>query len=223
MPLNMNAVQNKQSNRQQIPLIPRGAQLGTLVRVVDLGLQPRPQWQGQDKKPAYRIRLTFELPKHRIEVDGVSRPRWEDVELNVSTFENSTMIKYYAVLDPDNKHKGDWSKLVGTSCAVVFVHNKSGENTYANITDITPLMEGIEAPALENPTQIFDLTSPDLEVFNKLPKFIQDKIKSNLEYVGSRLQKLLEGMERPVTASTPELDVESDIDDANSADNDAPW
>ena len=225
MSLNMNAVRNKEKARQEYVPVPRGSHIGILVGIIDLGLQPRLPWKGVDKKPAYRIRLTFELPKQRIEVDGESRPRWLDKEINVSTFENSEMVKMYSVLDPDDTSKGDWSKLIGRACAVV-VTNEKGQGkhegkVFDNISDITPLMDGIDVPELENPPRVFDLSSPSREVWDKLPEFIQNKIKANLEFNGSKLQAMLSGEPRPVTASTPELDLEVELD--AQADDDKPW
>ena len=227
MPLNMNEVENKQKKRIQYDPVPRGSHMARLVRVLDMGLQPRPAFDGQEKAPAYKIRLTFELPKQRIAIDGESRPRWIDKEITVSTFENSNMVKYYKVLDPDNTSKGDWGKLVGSECAVVVIHDqgqgKHAGKTYDKVQDITPLMDGIECPELENDSVTFDLSSPDMDVFQSLPEFIQNTIKSNLEFQGSKLQKLLEGQEIPVTASTEQLDAEAEMDSDGGESDDQPW
>ena len=40
---------------------------------------------------------------------------------------------------------------------------------------------------------MFVLDDPDLEVFNSLPEWLRDKIKENLNYEGSALQKLVGG------------------------------
>jgi hypothetical protein len=46
-------------------------------------------------------------------------------------------------------------------------------------------------PKVINEAKFFDLDNPDVKVFNSLPKWIQEKIKSNLNYNGSALQHLL--------------------------------
>lgn len=226
MPLNMQEVREKTQKRKEYDPVPKGSHLGILVRVLDLGLQPRPPWDGEEKAPAYRIRLTFELPNVKINIDGEDKPRWIDKELNVSTFKNADMVKYYDVLDPENKHKGDWAELIGSSCAVVVVHNpgkgKHEGKIFDNVTDITPLMAGIPVPELENEPVVFDLGSPSVDIFNALPEFIQNKIKSNLEYSGSKLQKLLTGDNITPTASTPDLDKEADTEE-DADGNDNPW
>lgn len=221
MSLNMNDAKNKSRERVEYSPVARGSHMARLVGLVDLGLQPQRPYEGKAKPPAYRIRLTFELPKQRIEINGESRPRWIDKEITFSTFENSNMVKFYNVLDPDGTHKGDWRKLIGAECAVVVVHNEYQGKIYDNIQDITPIMEGIEVPPLENEPRIFDLSSPDMEQWERLPKFLQDKIKANLEFKGSKLERLLMGQEIPVTASTPEIDAE--VEAGEISEDDQPW
>ena len=48
-------------------------------------------------------------------------------------------------------------------------------------------------PLKKGEAKVFVLDDPDMEVFNSLPDWLQDKIKSNLEYAGSELQEALEG------------------------------
>lgn len=225
MPLNMNDVAKAEQKRTEYQPIPAKAHAGRLVGVVDMGLQPRAPYQGKPKKPAYRVRLTFELPNQRIEVDGESRPRWIDKEITFSTYDNSTCVKFFKTMDPDGVTKGDWTKLIGTPVQVVVVHNKGDDGRiYDNIQDIVPLMDGIEVGDLENDPLIFDLSNPDMETFDRLPKFKQDKIKANLEFKGSKLETLLSGNDLPVTASTPEIDKDVQDQAANeSADEDAAW
>ena len=80
-----------------------GMQLARICRIIDLGLQERKLFPGDEKQkpPAYFIRITFELPNDRIEVDGESRPRWIDHELNISNHEKSKCFQWYNVLDPE--------------------------------------------------------------------------------------------------------------------------
>ena len=63
---------------------------------------------------------------------------------------------------------------------------------------------------------MFDLDNPDLEVFNAFPEWIRDKIKGNLNYEGSKLQKLLGGSAATVKEKAPPVGVE----DANGG---PPW
>lgn len=52
--------------------------------------------------------------------------------------------------------------------------------------------EAAKAPELVNPVKVFDIDEPDMEIFWSLPEWLQNKIKENLEYGGSVLEKLVE-------------------------------
>ena len=60
-----------------------------------------------------------------------------------------------------------------------------------------------KCPELKNPAKMFDLDQPDLEIFQKFPKWIQEKMQGNLNYKGSKLEKLLGG-KAPAPAPAPE-------------------
>ena len=199
----MNTV--KQASSKPRELIEAGAQRARLVQVVDLGLQPQRPYQGQDKPPAYEVYLTFEFPDSRIEIDGESRPRWKSRRMKLSSHEKSTCFAWYKKLDPMNEFKGDFSKLIGKEIGVLIVHDtvtqgKNAGNTYDNIGDLMPLMKGIEVPPLENDPAVFDLGSPDATVWDKLPDWLQEIIKGNLEYDNSKLQSMVEGTPKQWTA-----------------------
>lgn len=237
MPLNMNATPSRKPTQRQ--LIPAGQHMARIVQIVDFGLQAQKPFQGQEKKPAYELYITFEFPTERIEIDGESRPMWNSKRLKLSSNEKSTCYKWYQKLDPSNKYRGDWSKLIGTSCAVLVTHDQGkGKNagiTYDNVSDVMPLMKGMTCPPLENDPVLFDLGSPDLEVFNKMPEWMQNIIKENLEFDGSKFQTLLEGRSPKWTAraegdapSWAESDDDLKIDMPKTTkvpveDDDAPW
>lgn len=233
MPLNMNDIPKKPS--AQRALLTAGSNMARLVQVIDLGLQERMPFKGQDKPPAYELYLTFEFPDERIEVDGESRPMWKSKRIVQSTFDKSNCVKWYNVLDPTNKHRGNWGKLLGQECAVLIVHEegkgKNAGRTFDKIADIMPLMKGVQVPPLENDPVSFDTLSPNMEVFEAMPDFLQNIIKGNLEFDGSKLQRLLEGSPTPYTARAPgdapedqdSDDPRPDVPDAGDEDGDEPW
>ena len=87
---------------------------------------------------------------------------------------------------------------------------KKNGRVYENIDGISPMRErdAKKCDPLVNEMWSFDLDEPDLEVFAKLPKFLQKKITDNLEFAGSPLAKLL--------ANSPAKDEEKG-DDAGPA------
>ena len=53
--------------------------------------------------------------------------------------------------------------------------------------------DAAKLPELVNPSRVFDLDNPDMEVFNSFPDWIKEKITSNLTFSGSLLEGLLKG------------------------------
>jgi hypothetical protein len=111
--------------------------------------------------------------------------------------------RYYA-FDAKGEYDGDWSQLIGAPCMVtVVVDEGKGKNAgkkYENVAAVTAMRpkEAAKAPALVNPSKLFDFYNPDMEVFNKLPQWLQDKMKSAVDFGGSALELALEGDEVPL-------------------------
>jgi hypothetical protein len=99
------------------------------------------------------------------------------------------------VFDPDEAWKGDFAQAVGLPCNVTIVNNKVGDKVYDNVATISAMRprDAEKCPELVNKATVFDLDNPDLEVFNRFPKWIQEKIQGNLNFKGSKLEKLLGG------------------------------
>lgn len=186
------------------PTLEAGGYPGRLVQVIDLGLQPQ-SFNGEEKEPKNQIMVTYELSdEFCVDEDGNTlkdKPRWisEDFPLNSLDSEKAKSTARYKVLDPKVEYGGDWSQIVGAPCLINIVVNQGkGKNAgreFNNVSGISLLRakEAANLPDLVNKPVVFDLENPDTEVFNSLPAFIQDRIKSNLEFNGSKLQKLLKG------------------------------
>jgi len=231
MPLNMNEIPKAAGTQRA--LIPVGQNMARFVQVIDLGLQEQRAYLGKEKKPKYEVYVTLEFPDERIELDGVSRPMWKSQRIGMSTDDRSTCYKWYSKLDPEGKFRGDWSQFIDQPCAALITHDKGkGKNegrVFDNISDVMPLMKGVVVPPLENDPVVFDLGSPDREVFEAFPEWLQNVIKQNLEYDNSKLQRMLEGQDTKFTART-EGDAPPDMDgepaagaDTSIDDDDEPW
>lgn len=102
---------------------------------------------------------------------------------------------------------------------------KSGKNAgqMANkIITFAPMKskERREAKELVNPTVFFDMSNPDLEVFNKLPGgdspyAIKNRITTGPKFAESKLAVLLGG--KPVDTATPNQASEEQVDEAMKA------
>lgn len=222
MALNTNNLpKNNTSNRVEQPLIETGVYPARIVQILDLGLQAQKPYQGQEKKPINEISITYELvDSFCIDKDGKEdeeKPRWisETLPLYRVDQDKAKSTQRYLAADPNNVFGGDFSKLIDTPVNVTIVHNKVGDKTYVNIASIAAMRprDAQKCPELKNPPKVFDLDQPDLEIFGSLPEWIQEKIKKNLNFNGSKLQAALNGEPAP-KKEEPIPDPEDNADDA---------
>jgi hypothetical protein len=64
------------------------------------------------------------------------------------------------------------------------VEPTTGEPSYANIQNASPMPKGIEAPALFNDTRLIDINSTPFEELEKLPEWLKKKMYASDEYAG---------------------------------------
>jgi len=175
-----------------------GVYPGRLVQIIDFGLQPQKPYQGKDKPPVQEIGLTYELVdefmKDEKGNDIEDKPRWisETLPFYGLYADKAKSTQRYLSFDPSQEWGGDFSKAIGLPINVTVVNNKSGDKVYDNVASIAAMRprDAEKCPELKNTPRVFDLDNPDIEVFNSFPKWIQDKLKGNLNYAGSKLEKL---------------------------------
>ena len=197
MTLNANKVPFSGGSRAE-PLEP-GNYPARVVQVLDLGLQAQRPYEGQEKAPAYEIMVTYELgTEFMVDDDGnpdETRPRWvsERFALYPLASDRAKSTNRYKVLDPKIKYEGDWSQLIGAPCLVAVVNNKNKHTgkVYNNVGGISAPIKGMDVPELVNEGVTFDLSTGDTKTFKALPEWIQELIKSNLEFKGSAFESAL--------------------------------
>lgn len=131
-----------------------------------------------------KVYINFELPTKRIDVDGESKPRWIGKEYTLSGGQNALLPKVLAAAGVE-----DLPSLLDKP-VMISVGVTSGGND--KITAVSPPMDGMEVGLLENTPVVFDFDEPDMEQWDKIPNWLQNKIKEAVNYEGSDLQKLVE-------------------------------
>ena len=203
MALNLNKI-GQAPGKKQDPIDP-GPYPARVVQIIDLGLQKQFPWKGKEKPPAYKVHITYELvDEFMIDDEGnpeEDRPRWvsENFPVYSLSAENAKSTERYHALDPGGVHDGDLGATIGSCCTVNVVSGPGkGANAgkvYDNVGGVSSMRkkDAPNCPELVTDAVLFSLDEPDLEVFNDLPDFLQDKIKDNLEFAGSKLEVLLSG------------------------------
>lgn len=222
--MSLNAREAKGGGKAQEPIDP-GTYPARLVAVVSLGLQPQ-SYNGETKEPRDELAITHELLDEFMKDDKgedmTDKPRWltETFALHNIAADRAKSTQRYIALDPELKHDGDWAKLIGTPEMVTVINaagkGKNKGKVFSNVAGVSSMRarEAAKAPELVNDPLIFDFDNPDIKVWAKLPKFLQDKCKNALNFDGSRLQELLVDYKPDDKANVKE-EVEADDEEAD--------
>ena len=190
------------SKGMNITPMPPGTYPARSVMVADLGLQPQGAWQGKERPPAYKVALTYEFVdeflKDENDKDMLDKPRWltEIMPIYPLSAERAKSTARYNTLDPEGKYKGDFSKLADIPVMITVVHNpnrKKPGTVWENIGEVAPMRQkdAEKCPKLVNKVLVFDMDTPDFDVFVALPRFVQRLIVGGLEFEGSKLEEVL--------------------------------
>lgn len=191
--MGLNAPSNSNGPRV-IP--PAGMHIARCYAIIDLGTQ-NTSWQGQPKQVP-QVQFSFELPSqlHVFDQNKGPQPMSVHQTYTLSSGDRAKLpkvLKTWGKMTKDPVITADFIKVyLGKFCTITVEHRPSTKNpneVYANIAmggaAIGPKMEGVPIPTYpQNPTILFNLDEFSWETFNKLPKFMQEKIQASLEWSG---------------------------------------
>jgi hypothetical protein len=186
-------------------LINEGIYPAILYSMVQIGTV-----EGYQGKMQNKLRVTFELPDETREFDGVAKPLVIGKEMTFSMAPKAGLRKIAEAITgksmtDDVADDFEIDTLVGKAC-IVNIKSKEGENgTYNYIDSFTPLMKGQKVKGVFNPLVTLFYASWNEKVFETLPKFMQEKVKTSVEY------KEMKGLILP-TEDMPEGEIEVDAD-----------
>lgn len=224
MTFNAKALPSNGNSKRLTPPLDPGAYPARVVNMVLMGKQKERPFKGEEKPPRLRIRITYELLDEFLKdekgEDMLDKPRWLTQEMPFLSLkqDKATSTKVYYALDPLEEHGGDFSKLLNTPCIITVAVEKDSrpgvDKVYETIAAVSSMREkeAAKAPALVNPTYLFDFYAPDMAIWEKLPEWLQDKMKSAVDFEGSALQKAL----TKAGASTKPAKVENKDEDEST-------
>jgi len=208
--------QNANTERTEIPRLEDGTFPARIAMITDLGKQHDSMWNAKTKtselmyyvvgedgeieknadgfakktsvpteKPVIvsKVAITVEFPTETVESGGEELPRWMTKEYNVTS--KGSLVKLVTSLKADATRVSD---IAGLPCFVTVGSTSSGK---AKVAAINPPMKRVPVPELKNAPVVFDMSKPDMEAFNKVPAFIQKKIKESIDFEKSAMYSLL--------------------------------
>lgn len=193
-------------------LIPAGIQVARCYSMIEIGTVAE-TWEGQSKL-SKKVRLTFELPNEMrvFKPENGEQPMSISKTFTLSMHEKAGLRKFLEswrgkTYTEAEALKFDVSKLLGAAGMLTITHTDKEGKTYANIQAVAPVMKGMTCPDQMNPSKILSYDAFDWDVYNELPKFLQDQIASTPEY--GRIQAELAARQRAgQVAQTPQPQTE---------------
>jgi hypothetical protein len=187
----------KMSNNNDFELTPAGNHMARLFKIINIGTIDS-GFQNADGTPKYqpKVRLYFELSNKLktykdVDMNEVTKPFAISKEVTLSMFKSQQVAKLRTIaeamigtsLKDEEAETFDVESLIGMPCMVQVTHEQTKDgNTFAKLTTVTSVPEGIIVPPLVNEKEIVDVNTASLEAIEALPDFIKDKMKTSKEY-----------------------------------------
>lgn len=181
----------KQSEQKEFEKVPEGSHIARCISLVDLGTQII-EWAGKEKlSPKMSVR--WEIPSERIKFTD-KEGKEHDVPMTISKKYTRSLSEKANLRKDLESWRGkaftaeeldgfDVKSILGVPCMLSVVHelSKDGSKTYANIGGVMKLPKGMEAPAQESASVVYDIDAHDEDVFQSLSKYLQEQILQSQE------------------------------------------
>lgn len=184
-------------------IVPEGTYIGRCFKIIDLGTQTS-EWQGE-KKQQKKVLVCWELLDDEVRMDD-GRPFSVAKKYTASLHEKAQLRKdleaWRGKKFTDEELEGfDLKNVMGVYCMIQVVHSTDGQ--YANINAI---MSTKEKPVAVNPNVYFDVSEPDMEVFDSLSDRLKEQITVAPEWRVSQLDENTDTVAEVEDKSPIELD-----------------
>lgn len=145
-----------------------------------------------EKKQVHQVNITWELPTETaiFHEEKGPEPFVVSKTYNLSMHEKATLRKDLESwrgkgYTDKEAQRFDVTKLIGQPCILSIIHEPGKTDpskNYVRISSISKLMKGQECPPQINPTRLLSYEEFNWEVFDKLPDWMKDKIRSSEEF-----------------------------------------
>ena len=182
-----------QSSQATYEPIEAGNHVARCIQVIDLGVQAEKAFESEEIKMNPKIRLVWELPneirsyKDKETGEEKQLPAIVGQEFKASLHEKSKLRKTLASwrgrdFTEEELQGFSLDKLLTIPCMINITHIDKGGKKYANITAVTPLAKGMTCPDQVTESLKFDIEDYTQAEWEKLPEFIQNKIKESTQF-----------------------------------------
>jgi hypothetical protein len=147
------------------------------------------EYQGE-KKMAHKVRLTFEFPTEQkiFKEENGEQPYVISKEFTLSMHEKAGLRKFLEAWRGKSfteleAKAFDITVLLGKPCMINIIQKENSKgNLVSQISSVGGMPKGLECPPQINVTQLLSFDNFDELLFETLPDYLKDKIKSSKQY-----------------------------------------
>lgn len=166
-------------------------------------------YQGTPKR-TNKVRVTWELPtvKREFKEGEGEKPCVIAKEFTLSMHEKANLRSFLtswrgSSFTEQEAQAFDITVLLGIPCLLSVINKTSQKGkVYDDISAVSMLPEGMTCPDQVNESVEFSVLDFDVDKFNALPEFIQNKIKGSEEFAALNIQVTEPTPEQPTTQPT---------------------
>lgn len=167
-----------------------------VARIIEIGEHASFKYGVKDQ-----VQIWYSLPTRLISEEGDFQGKQHQIRtprMTKSSNERAALMKHVDALKPDATGLGE---LLNRPCYLTIVHNKAKdskgtEQTYANITGVMAVPEGMTVGEIDTTPFYFDWDNPDPEVWTKhLWDGMRETIMKAENYKGSAVELMVLGLE----------------------------
>lgn len=173
---------------KEYKIVPEGTHVATCYSLLHLGHVPN-TYPGAENPTINKIRLTWELPGEKAIFGDIEEPRPYSISQEYTLSMNEKANLYKSVCSwlgkkftESEAENFDVETLVGQSCMLQVVHLTKNDKTFAVVNSVMKLPSSITKPEQINKSKIITWENLTVDIFNKLPMFLQEKMKTSTEY-----------------------------------------
>ena len=151
------------------------------------------------------VQLHYSLPTRIMQAEGDYKGKQHMIrsaQLNYSANESSNLMEdhiqpispsmFTRFCDAENEESLDLTPLLNGALFLTITHNVTKNGTFANITNSSPVPEGMEVGELDTTPFIFEFDDPDADIWTKyLWDNIREKIQKAQNYPGSAVEEMV--------------------------------
>lgn len=205
----------KEEGNNPIPQLEAGVYTGIASALIDLGLQENKLFNNNRRK----LMIVWNIVGETVTVNDEELPRVMSKEYTMSLSERSTLRRDLEawrgkIFNPVELEGFDLKNILNTACQLQINEQEKNGKTYSNIAAIMAIPKGTKVDKIED-TYIFDTYDKETwKNYEKIPKWIKEKIKKSLNLAETELdifikdyeemQKEKEGKEEEQKASIVE-------------------